>query len=124
MAVFRGTLRAMDSCLFCDIRDGKRSARKVFEDDACLAFEDIQPQAPTHVLFIPRLHIPTVNELTPETASVLGRLFLAAAKVAKERGLAERGYRVVVNTNREANQTVFHLHLHLIGGRSMGWPPG
>jgi histidine triad (HIT) family protein len=114
----------MDSCLFCDIRDGKRSTRKVYEDDACLGFEDIQPQAPTHVLFVSRLHIPTVNDLTADTAPVVGRLFLAAAKVAKERGLADRGYRLVVNTNRDANQTVFHLHLHLIAGRSMGWPPG
>lgn len=114
----------MSDCLFCEIRDGKRTTKKVYEDDACLAFEDIQPQAPTHVLFIPRLHVATVNDLTPETAPVIGRLFLAAAKVAGERGLAERGYRLVANTNRDANQTVFHLHLHLIAGRAMGWPPG
>lgn len=114
----------MSDCLFCKIRDGQIPAKKVYEDDACVAFDDIQPQAPTHVLFIPRLHVATVNDLTEESAPLVGRLFLAAAKVAKERGLSERGYRLVVNTNRDANQTVFHLHLHLVGGRTMSWPPG
>jgi histidine triad (HIT) family protein len=114
----------MDTCLFCDIRDGKIPAKKVYEDDVCLAFEDIQPQAPTHVLIIPRQHIPTVNDLTPETAPVVGQLCLAAALLARQREIAERGYRLVVNTQRDANQTVFHLHVHLLGGRAMHWPPG
>ncbi len=114
----------MASCLFCEIRDGKIPAKRVYEDDACLGFDDIQPQAPTHVLLIPRLHVATVNDLTPENAALVGRLFLAAAQVARERGLSERGYRLVVNTHRDANQTVFHLHVHLIGGRAMKWPPG
>lgn len=115
---------ANEPCLFCDIRDGKRSTQKVYEDAHCLAFNDIQPQAPTHVLLIPRAHLANVNDVTDSHAELLGHLFVAAAKIARERGLAERGYRLVVNTGREASQSVFHLHVHLLGGRSMGWPPG
>ncbi|XXF77287.1 histidine triad nucleotide-binding protein [Myxococcaceae bacterium GXIMD 01537] len=114
----------MSDCLFCKIRDGHIPAKVVYRDEECLAFEDINPQAPTHVLFIPLRHIATVNDLTAEDREVVGHLFVAAAKVAKQRGLSENGYRVVMNTHRDAGQTVFHIHLHLLGGRPLGWPPG
>lgn len=111
-------------CLFCKIRDGQIPAKIVYRDERCVAFEDIRPQAPTHLLFIPLEHIPTVNDLTPEQREQVGHLLFAAAKVAKERGHADSGYRVVVNTNRDAGQTVFHIHLHLLAGRPLEWPPG
>ncbi len=114
----------MSECLFCKIRDGKIPAKIVYRDDRCLGFEDINPQAPTHVLFIPHRHIESVNALTLEDREEVGHLFLAAAKLAAERGHAENGYRVVMNTNRDAGQTVFHIHLHLLAGRPLTWPPG
>lgn len=114
----------MSDCLFCKIRDGLIPARVVHRDDVCVAFEDINPQAPTHVLFVPNKHIPTVNDLTAEDHALVGALYTAAAKVAKERGHADNGYRLVMNTQRDAGQTVFHIHLHLLGGRPLGWPPG
>src|SRR4051812_19769557 len=114
----------MSDCLFCKIRDGQIPAKIVHRDDLCLAFEDIKPQAPTHLLFIPLQHIATLNDLMPEDREKVGHLALAAAKVAKERGHAEGGYRLVMNTNRDAGQTVFHVHLHLIAGRPLTWPPG
>lgn len=114
----------MSDCLFCKIRDGLIPARVVHRDDVCLAFEDINPQAPTHVLFVPLKHIPTVNDITLEDREVVGHLFTAAAKVARERGHGDNGYRVVMNTHRDAGQTVFHIHLHLLAGRPLLWPPG
>lgn len=114
----------MSDCLFCKIRDGQIPATVVYRDDHCLAFEDIKPVAPLHVLFIPNAHIASVNELTSEDTEKVGYLYLAAAKLAKERGLAETGYRLVMNCGRDAGQTVFHLHLHLLAGRALGWPPG
>ncbi len=114
----------MADCLFCKIRDGQIPAKIVHRDELCLGFEDIKAQAPTHVLFIPHRHIETVNDLTAEDREVVGQLYLAAAKVAKQRGHSESGYRLVMNTNRDAGQTVFHIHLHLLGGRQLGWPPG
>ena len=114
----------MSDCLFCKIRDGQIPAKVVYRDEHCLAFEDINPQAPTHVLFIPLKHIPTVNDITEEDRAGVGHLFLAAAKLARERGHAETGYRVVMNTQRDAGQTVFHIHLHLLAGRPLHWPPG
>jgi histidine triad (HIT) family protein len=111
-------------CLFCKIRDGQIPAKKVYEDSACLAFEDINPQAPTHLLVIPRKHIPTLNDVTEPDCQLVGHLYLAAGKIVRERGLAERGWRAVMNCNAEAGQTVFHVHLHLLGGRPMAWPPG
>ncbi|ATB28840.1 histidine triad nucleotide-binding protein [Melittangium boletus] len=111
-------------CLFCKIRDGQIPAKVVHRDEQCLAFEDINPQAPTHVLIIPNKHIATVSELVPEDREVVGQLFLTAAKIARERGIADTGYRVVMNTGDNAGQTVFHIHLHLLGGRPMHWPPG
>ncbi|MHB8877145.1 MAG: histidine triad nucleotide-binding protein [Myxococcaceae bacterium] len=114
----------MADCLFCKIRDGVIPAKVVYRDDACLGFNDINPQAPTHVIFIPLTHVGTLNDVTPEDREKLGHLMVAAAKVAKERGHAEGGYRLVMNCNRDAGQTVFHVHLHLLGGRAMTWPPG
>ena len=111
-----------DDCLFCKIVAGTIPATIVRETETTVAFRDINPQAPTHVVIIPRAHIPSLNEA--DDAATIGRLSLMAARVARMEGLAERGYRTVVNTNADAGQTVFHVHLHLLGGRAMGWPPG
>lgn len=125
MSSFHPKLPPMSAdCLFCKIRDGKIPAKIVYRDERCLAFEDINPQAPTHALFIPLEHIPSINEITPDHRETVGHLFVAAAKYAKEKGHSEPGYRVVMNCNREAGQTVFHIHLHLLAGRPLGWPPG
>ncbi len=114
----------MSDCLFCKIRDGQIPAKVVYRDDVCLAFEDINPQAPTHVLFIPLKHIATVNDIALEDREAVGHLFTAAAKLAQQRGHASSGYRVVMNTQRDAGQTVFHIHLHMLAGRHLTWPPG
>jgi len=111
-------------CIFCRIVAGEIPAKKVYEDDEVVAFEDIRPQAPVHVLVIPRRHIPTVNALADDDASLVGRLVLVAKKIAAERGIAESGYRLVLNCNRDSGQEVFHIHLHLLGGRKFAWPPG
>ncbi len=111
-------------CLFCKILDGDIPADVIFESDNALAFRDINPQAPTHVLIIPREHIATINELDAGDEAVVGNLFLVAKQIAKREGIADAGYRVIMNCNAAAGQTVFHLHLHLLGGRQMGWPPG
>jgi histidine triad (HIT) family protein len=112
------------SCLFCRIIAREIPAAIVFEDDRMIAFNDINPQAPTHVLIVPKRHIETLNALEPGDDQLVGELARRAAAIASERGFSERGYRVVFNTNREAGQTVFHIHLHLLGGRPMTWPPG
>ncbi|BDG09557.1 histidine triad nucleotide-binding protein [Anaeromyxobacter paludicola] len=117
-------LRRMSDCLFCKIAAKQLPAKLVHEDPDTVAFEDINPQAPTHVVVVPRKHVATLNDLAPEDEAVVGKLHRVAAKIAKERGLAERGWRAVMNCNRDAGQTVFHLHLHLLGGRAFGWPPG
>jgi histidine triad (HIT) family protein len=96
----------------------------VYEDDEIMAFRDVNPQAPTHVLVIPKRHIATTNELQPDDAELVGRLVLVAGKVASKDGIAARGYRMLLNCNSEAGQSVFHIHLHVLGGRPMGWPPG
>lgn len=114
----------MTDCIFCKIAAGEIPAELVYEDDTVVGFRDLSPQAPTHVLLIPRKHIATLNELQAEDEAIVGRLHSAAAKVAAQEGLAERGYRTLINCNDEGGQTVFHLHLHLLGGRQMGWPPG
>jgi histidine triad (HIT) family protein len=114
----------MADCLFCKIRDGEIPAVKVHEDDSCFAFRDLNPQAPTHVLVVPRRHIATLNDLTVADAETVGALFVAARQIAAAEGLAEDGWRTVFNTNRNAGQTVFHIHLHVLGGRAFGWPPG
>jgi histidine triad (HIT) family protein len=111
-----------DSCLFCRIIRKEIPAKIVAETDDCIAFRDVNPQAPVHILVVPREHIPSLNQLTDST--VVSRLSALAAQLAEREGIAERGYRTVINTNADAGQTVFHLHLHLLGGRHMGWPPG
>ena len=111
-----------DDCLFCRIVRREIPATVVFEDDHVVAFRDINPQAPTHVVVVPREHVASLNDAAD--AVLIGRLSLAAAKIARTEGVAESGYRTVVNTNRDAGQTVFHIHLHLLGGRHLTWPPG
>jgi len=112
------------SCLFCKIINREIPASIVYEDDHVLAFNDIGPQAPTHVLVVPKKHVPSLNDVTAEDMELVGRLVHTAASIAKVRGIDAAGYRTVFNTNRDAGQTVFHIHLHLLGGRSLGWPPG
>jgi histidine triad (HIT) family protein len=108
--------------LFCKIAAGEIKANVVAQDDQLVAFRDVNPQAPTHILIIPRAHVATLNEVTD--AGLLGQLLLKARDVARAEGLADRGYRLVINTNAEAGQSVFHVHAHLLGGRRMAWPPG
>jgi histidine triad (HIT) family protein len=110
-------------CLFCKVIEGKIPSKKVYEDDRVVAFEDIQPQAPTHVLIVPKRHIVGLKEATTNDAEIIGYCQLAAAKIARERGI-EDGYRTVYNVGPRAGQSVFHMHLHLIGGRDLKWPPG
>ncbi len=114
----------MDDCVFCEIRDGNIPATKVFEDEQFLAFRDINPQAPTHILLIPREHIASCNELKDEHRDMLGDMLLIAQKLARDAQVDQDGYRLVVNCNRQAGQEVFHLHMHLLGGRMFTWPPG
>lgn len=114
----------MSDCIFCKIAGKQIPAKVVHEDDRCLAFDDINPQAPVHALVIPKRHAASLAELTEADAGLLGHLMLTAAALAKQKGVADSGYRVVVNTGRHGGQTVFHLHLHVLGGRHMTWPPG
>lgn len=111
-------------CIFCKISAGEIDADIVHETDNLVAFRDLNPQAPTHVLIIPRRHIATINDLAESDAEVVGELYLAAKKIAAEEGLADPGYRAVMNCNAGAGQSVFHVHLHLLGGRPFNWPPG
>jgi histidine triad (HIT) family protein len=112
------------SCLFCRILDGQVPAKIAYEDDETFAFYDIDPRAPVHVLIIPRKHIASVNGVQEDDSRTLGNLFVAAKHIAKKLGVADSGYRLVVNNGNDANQTVHHIHMHLIGGRAMKWPPG
>lgn len=114
----------MSNCLFCRIVAGEIPAKIAYQDDDVLAFHDINPQAPLHVLIIPRKHIASINELEPEDEQLVGKLFLAAKKIAADAGYAESGYRVAMNCGPDAGQTVFHIHLHLLAGRVLDWPPG
>jgi len=114
----------MADCLFCKIVRREIPGKIVFEDEEILAFEDIIPQAPTHVLVIPKRHIESLNVLEAGDDGIVGAIVRRAAVIAKDRGISAGGYRTVFNTNRDAGQTVFHIHLHLLGGRSMAWPPG
>jgi len=114
----------MNDCLFCGIVDGKIKAEIVYRDDAVVAFKDINPKAPVHILIIPRKHIASVLDLQESDGFVLAAIFRAAAKLADEHGIAKNGFRVVVNSGDDAGQTVFHLHYHLLGGRQLSWPPG
>ena len=111
-------------CLFCKILSGDIPAEIVFESDTAIAFRDINPQAPTHVVIIPRKHIATINEIAAEDEALVGSLYSAAREIAAAEGIAEDGYRAVMNCNEGAGQTVFHIHLHLLGGRPLAWPPG
>ena len=114
----------MSDCLFCRVISGEIKGSIVYQDDDLVAIKDINPQAPLHVLITPRQHIATINDLRPANDALVGSMFRAAAALAKEHGYAERGYRTVFNCNNEAGQSVFHIHLHLLAGRPMAWPPG
>jgi histidine triad (HIT) family protein len=114
----------MDNCLFCKIIAGQIPAAIVDRDDSLVVVKDINPQAPLHVLIIPRRHIPTLNDLQPGDDELVGRMMRKAAEVAQQHGFADRGYRTVFNTNPEAGQSVLHIHLHLLAGRGLTWPPG
>ena len=111
-------------CIFCDIIQKKIPAKVIYEDDHALAFEDIRPQAPIHTLVIPKKHISTNLELQENDNNLIGHLFQVANNLARDKGIAERGFRLVMNCNPDAGQTVFHIHLHILGGRPMHWPPG
>jgi len=114
----------MIDCIFCKIAAKKIPAKVVYEDEWAMAFDDIVPQAPVHTLVIPKKHLATVLDVTPDDHGLVGHLFKVAATVAKEKGISERGFRLVMNTNADGGQTVYHIHLHLLGGRAMRWPPG
>jgi histidine triad (HIT) family protein len=118
------SIKGANECIFCKIVDGSIPATKVFEDDHCLAFNDLTPQAPTHILVIPKLHIDSLDEIPPEQVGLAGHLLLSAAGIARNKGFSENGYRVVINTNSDGGQTVFHLHVHLLAGRQFIFPPG
>ena len=111
-------------CLFCSILNGDMPADIVYESDAAIAFRDINPQAPTHVVVIPRKHVATINDLNEEDREIVGSLYLAAKDIARAEGISDEGYRTVMNCNEAAGQSVFHIHLHVLGGRALGWPPG
>jgi histidine triad (HIT) family protein len=113
-----------ENCLFCKIARGEIPVRMAYQDDHYVAFHDINPQAPTHVLIIPREHIPTLDHLTPAQAPLVGGMLLVAQRLAREAGCAQAGYRTVFNCNEGAGQSVWHIHLHLLGGRPLAWPPG
>lgn len=114
----------MDSCIFCRIIAGRAPAKIIYQDKSVVAIEDANPQAPIHFLVIPREHLPSLKEATKEQESVLGKLLIVAAQLARERGLELKGYRTVINTGPLAGQSVFHLHVHVMGGRVFRWPPG
>ncbi len=114
----------MADCLFCKIIAGEIPSGKVYEDEYVYAFNDISPEAPVHVLIVPKEHIASCNEITEENAEIISKIFLAAKKIAEEKGIAEGGYRIVNNCGDDGGQTVKHLHFHLLGGRSLSWPPG
>ncbi len=114
----------MAGCIFCQIIEGQIPADIVFQNDHVVAFRDINPQAPTHLLIIPKHHISTLNDLTPEHGGLLSAMFQAAVDLANQEGIDESGYRTVFNCNQDGGQEVYHIHLHLLGGRKMTWPPG
>jgi len=111
-------------CIFCKIAQRKIPAKIVHEDDLSVAFEDINPQAPVHVLIIPKKHIPTLLDLKKEDDPLIGHLIRVANEIAQKRGISERGFRIITNCNKDAGQSVYHIHIHLLGGRVMHWPPG
>jgi histidine triad (HIT) family protein len=115
---------AVSGCIFCKIATGEIPSQRVYEDDVCVAFNDLSPQAPTHILVIPRLHLDSLDKASDSDRDQLGHLLLTTAQIARERGFADDGYRVVLNTNADGGQTVFHLHVHLLAGRPFVFPPG
>jgi histidine triad (HIT) family protein len=114
----------MDNCLFCKIINGDIAAKKVYENEHIIAFNDIDPKAPVHILVIPKKHIRSINELNSSDINLAGEIILAAKKIAKDQGVDSKGFRVVFNTNDDGGQTVYHIHMHIMGGRQMQWPPG
>jgi histidine triad (HIT) family protein len=114
----------MEDCIFCKIINKEIPASIVFEDEKIIAFNDIKPQAPIHILLIPREHFASLNDIPEEKKNILSHLLLKARQIAQEKGIAEKGYRIVLNTEKDSGQEVFHIHLHLLGGRRMHWPPG
>ena len=114
----------VENCLFCKIAKGQIPAKIIYQDEDVVAFEDMNPQAPHHILLIPRRHIASMSDLTPADGPTLALLLIAAYRLAKKLGLGERGYRFVTNVGPDAGQSVFHLHFHLLGGRKFSWPPG
>src|SRR5258706_10780592 len=114
----------VEDCIFCKIADGRIPSSKVFEDDVCVAFNDLNPQAPTHILIVPREHVDSLDKASENYKGMLGHLLLTAASIARKEGFADAGYRVVINTNSDGGQTVFHLHVHLLAGRPFVFPPG
>lgn len=111
-------------CLFCNIAAGKTPAKIIYQDEKIVAFDDISPRAPQHKLIIPRKHLATLNDMTDEDKDLLGQMMFIAKRLATDYGIAESGYRVLLNCNADGGQVIFHLHLHLLGGRSLRWPPG
>ena len=114
----------MSNCIFCQIAEGKLQTQFLFQDQEIVAFADINPQAPHHILLIPRKHITTLNDLTSDDINLMGKLYLTAKDLAKKLNIEQSGYRTVINCNQQGGQAVYHLHLHLLGGRQMNWPPG
>ena len=114
----------MSGCIFCQVAAHQKPAQILYEDEYSVAFRDIHPQAPVHLLVIPRRHVVSLNDLEEQDAGLLGRLLLVAARMAAQEGIDGTGYRTLINTNAEAGQSVFHLHVHVLGGRPLGWPPG
>lgn len=113
----------MENCIFCKILKGEIPSEKVYEDEKVYAFKDINPEAPVHVLIIPKKHISSANELTEDNKEVIGDVYYAAQKIAKELGIADKGYRIINNCGEDGGQTVFHIHFHLMGGKKLNWPP-
>jgi histidine triad (HIT) family protein len=114
----------MEDCIFCKVANRSVPSKIIFENENVVAFEDLHPQAPTHILIIPKKHIGTLNDASREDASLLGEIILSASAIAKDRHISGSGYRLVCNTNPGAGQSVFHVHFHLLGGRTLAWPPG
>jgi histidine triad (HIT) family protein len=114
----------MTDCLFCKMVAGEITPNKVYEDQDILAFHDINPQAPVHILIIPKQHIATLNDLPDSDTEIMGKLYMAAKSIATSEGFAESGYRTVINCNKDGGQDIYHIHLHLLAGRGMHWPPG
>jgi len=117
-------VNVLSDCIFCKIASGEIPGDIVYQDDSIIAINDIDPKAPVHILIMPKSHIPSLNELDEGSKDIVAHIFMAAAKIAKAKGIAEKGYRVVNNCGVEGGQSVAHIHFHLLGGRSMGWPPG